>query len=71
MELRARRIGGRYFRFLTESSGAQLEHVGRLVDAGKIRTVVEKIYPFDQAIEALQYAATGRAKGKLVIQVAT
>jgi alcohol dehydrogenase len=71
MELRARRIGGHYFRFLTESSGAQLEHVGRLVDAGKIRTVVEKIYPFDQAIEALQFAATGRAKGKLVIQIAT
>jgi NADPH:quinone reductase-like Zn-dependent oxidoreductase len=54
-----------------EISGAQLEHVGRLVDAGKIRTVVEKIYPFDQAIEALQFAATGRAKGKLVIQIAT
>jgi NADPH:quinone reductase-like Zn-dependent oxidoreductase len=71
MELRARRIGGHYFRFLTESSGAQLEHVGRLLDAGKIRTVVEKIYPFDQAIEALQFAATGRAKGKLVIQIAT
>lgn len=71
MQLRARRVGGHYFRFLTESSGIELEHVGRVVDAGKVRTVVERIYPFDQAIEALQYAATGRARGKLVIQVST
>jgi alcohol dehydrogenase len=42
-----------------------------VVDAGKVRAVVERIYPFDQAIEALQYAATGRARGKLVIQVST
>jgi NADPH:quinone reductase-like Zn-dependent oxidoreductase len=48
-----------------------LEHVGRLVDAGKVRTVVERIYPFDQAVQALQDAATGRARGKLVIQVST
>jgi alcohol dehydrogenase len=71
MQLRARRVGGHYFRFLTESSGIQLEHVGRLVDAGKVRTVVERIYPFDQAVQALQDAATGRARGKLVIQVST
>jgi len=45
-----------------------LERVGRVVDSGKVRTVVEKIYPFDQAVEALQYAARGRAMGKLVIQ---
>ena len=63
MQLRARRVGGHYFRFLTESSGIQLEHVGRVVDVGKVRTVVERIYPFDQAVEALQYAATGRARG--------
>ena len=25
--------------------------------------MVERIYPFDQAVEALQYAATGRARG--------
>src|SRR5208282_1216158 len=41
MQLRARRVGGHYFRFLTESSWIQLEHVGRVVDAGKVRTVVE------------------------------
>jgi hypothetical protein len=33
------------------------------------KIVVDRIYPFDQAVEALQYAATGRAKGKLVIEV--
>jgi alcohol dehydrogenase len=71
MALRARRIGGHYFRFLTESSEIQLERVGRVVDSGKVRAIVERIYPFSQAVEALQYATTGRAKGKLVIQVST
>ena len=71
MQLRARRVGGHYFRFLTESNGKQLEHVGRVVDSGKVRIVVDRIYPFDQAVEAFQYAATGRAKGKLVIEVST
>jgi NADPH:quinone reductase-like Zn-dependent oxidoreductase len=71
MQLRARRVGGHYFRLLTESNGKQLEHVGRVVDSGKVRIVVDRIYPFDQAVEALKYAATGRAKGKLVIEVST
>jgi len=69
LELRARLNRGHYYRFLTESSGAQLEQVARVLDAGKLRPVIDRVYPFGQAIEALQYLATGRARGKVILEM--
>jgi NADPH:quinone reductase-like Zn-dependent oxidoreductase len=67
--LRAHLKRARYFRFLTESSGAQLEHIAQVVNAGKVRPIVDRVYPFERAIEALEYAKQGRAKGKIVLQI--
>ncbi len=36
---------------------------------GKVRLVIERIYPFEQAIDALEKAETRHAKGKLVVSV--
>ena len=51
-----------------QPSGAQLAEIGALIDAGKLRTVVDRIFPFAQTNEALAYVETGRAKGKVVIK---
>ena len=69
MAWRASRSGTRYYRFLTESDGEQLASVAEAIDAGKIRAVIDSIYPFDRAIEALQHLAGGHAKGKVVIEM--
>jgi len=69
MELRARLQGGRYYRYLTESDGAQLTRIAEVIDAGKLRAVIDREFSFDRAIEALQYLEAGRAKGKVVVQV--
>jgi NADPH:quinone reductase-like Zn-dependent oxidoreductase len=69
MELRARLQGGRYFRYLTESDGAQLTHIAEVIDAGKLRAIVDRVFSFDQSVEALQYLEAGRAKGKVVVRV--
>jgi alcohol dehydrogenase len=69
MELRARLKGGRYFRYLTESDGAQLTHVAGVIEAGKVKPVIDRVFAFDEAIEALQYLEAGRAKGKVVVAV--
>jgi NADPH:quinone reductase-like Zn-dependent oxidoreductase len=69
MELRARLIGGRYFRYLTESDGAQLTHIAEVIDAGKVKAVVDREFPFERAIEALQYLEAGRARGKVVVRI--
>ena len=49
--------------------GRQLAEIGKLLEAGRIRPVIDKVFPFDQAKEALVYLEKGRAKGKVVVQI--
>lgn len=49
--------------------GAQLAHIGELLKAERIHPVIDKVFPFEQAKEALAYLGQGRAKGKVVIKV--
>lgn len=49
--------------------GHQLAEMGKLLDAGKILPVIDRIFPFDQTKEALVYLKEGRAKGKVVVKV--
>jgi len=49
--------------------GGQLAEIGKLLEAERIRPVIDKIFPFDQAKEALAYLEQGRAKGKVVVQM--
>jgi alcohol dehydrogenase len=65
----ARGKRARYFRFLTESSGAQLAEVATLVESGAIKPVVDRVFGFDDLIAAFNYLVAGRAKGKVVIDV--
>ena len=65
----ARRAGVRYAFLFMRANGAQLEQITALLDAGIIRPVVDKVFPFAQANEALDYLDKGRAKGKVVIAI--
>ena len=49
--------------------GRQLAEIGELLEAEYIRPVIDKIFPFEQAKEALAYLEQGRAKGKVVVQM--
>lgn len=49
--------------------GGQLAQIGELLKTERIRPVIDKVFPFDQAREALAYLAQGRAKGKVVIKL--
>jgi NADPH:quinone reductase-like Zn-dependent oxidoreductase len=50
-------------------SGGQLEQIASLIEAGAIRPVVDRVFPFEKTNEALAYVETGRARGKVVIAV--
>jgi alcohol dehydrogenase len=65
----ARRHGVAYEFFFMHPSGAQLRELGALVDAGKLKPVVDRVFPFEQAKEALDYLQAGRAKGKVVLKM--
>lgn len=49
--------------------GERLNEIGALFDAGHIHPVVDKVFPFDQAKQALEYLSQGRAKGKVVVRM--
>ncbi|WP_245715560.1 NADP-dependent oxidoreductase [Propionivibrio dicarboxylicus] len=49
--------------------GAQLAQIGTLLETGRILPVIDKVFPFDQAPEALEYLAQGHSKGKVVVRM--
>lgn len=49
--------------------GGQLAQIGELLKAERIQPVIDKVFPFEQAKEALAYLAQGRAKGKVVVKL--
>ena len=50
-------------------SGKQLRKLAALVEAHELRPVVDRVFPFSETKEALDYLETGRAKGKVVIRM--
>ncbi|WP_291136546.1 NADP-dependent oxidoreductase [Flavobacterium sp. UBA7663] len=58
------------FRFLfMRAEGNQLGEITKLIEAGIIKPVIDKVFPFEQTNEALSYVETGRARGKVVVKV--
>ncbi|WP_018421936.1 NADP-dependent oxidoreductase [Paraburkholderia tuberum] len=49
--------------------GTQLAEIGQLLQSERVRPVIDKVFPFEQAKEALEYLAQGRARGKVVVKV--
>ena len=49
--------------------GDQLAQIGKLLEAQHIRPVIDKVFAFEQAREALAHLAQGRSKGKVVVQM--
>jgi NADPH:quinone reductase-like Zn-dependent oxidoreductase len=74
MSRRIRRLAEKhrmhYRFFFMRPSGKQLRRIAALIDAGDLRTVVDRVFPFDETKEALAYVESGRAKGKVVIRMA-
>ena len=52
------------------ADGEQLSKITALIEAGMIRPVVDRVFPFEATNEALAYVETGRAKGKVVVKIA-
>jgi len=63
----ARKLGVSYSFLFMHASGEQLRELGSLYDAGHLRPLVDRTFPFDRTLEALTYVEEGGAKGKVVI----
>ena len=64
---RARKLGVRYSFFFMRADGEQLKKLAALYDAGALRPVLDRTFPFDQTLDALAFVEQGRAKGKVVV----
>jgi len=67
----AARHGIRYRYLFMHPSGTDLEAIAVLIDAKKLEVVIDKVFPFAEAKEALAYLEAGRAKGKVVVSMSS
>lgn len=50
-------------------NGSHLGKIKSLIEDDKIKPIIDTVYPFSESIEAFTHLATGRAKGKIVINI--
>ncbi|MDQ0845620.1 NADP-dependent oxidoreductase [Streptomyces sp. V1I6] len=66
----AKRHGVTYSFLFMKASGDQLRELTPLIDAGKVRPVVDGVFPFEETLQAMEYVEKGRAKaGKVVVSM--
>ncbi|KAG7398133.1 hypothetical protein PHYBOEH_011689 [Phytophthora boehmeriae] len=53
----------------TDPSADKLDVITQYIESGKIKPVIDTVYPFEKAMDAYAKLNTKRARGKLVIQV--
>jgi NADPH:quinone reductase-like Zn-dependent oxidoreductase len=68
---KAKRRGVSYSFLFMRANGGQLHEITSLIDAGIIRPVVDRVFPFESTVQALAYVETrprkrqGRCQGEL------
>jgi len=67
---KAKKQGVDYSFLFMRADGAQLAEIAKLVDAGAIRPVIDRVFDFDETPAALDRVESGRSRGKVVIRIA-
>lgn len=66
---KAKKLNVDYSFLFMRAQGDQLAQITDLITAGVIEPVIDKVFPFAQTNEALEYIESGHAKGKVVIKI--
>ena len=66
---KARRRGVAFDFLFMKAHGPQLEQITALIEAGHIRPVIDRVYPFAETNAAIAHVEAGHAKGKVVIKI--
>jgi NADPH:quinone reductase-like Zn-dependent oxidoreductase len=53
----------------TQVTTDRLQAIAALVDQGALKPVIDKVFPLDEAAEALEYQKTGSPQGKVVLRI--
>lgn len=65
----SKKKGVDYSFLFVRPDGAQLSEISKLLEAETIKPVIDKVFPFEQAKQALAYLGEGHAKGKVVVKI--
>lgn len=68
---KARRAGVDYRYMFMRPSGEDLALLADWIARGRLRVVVDRVFPFTQIADAFAYLETGRAKGKIIVSMAS
>jgi len=52
-----------------QANGNQLTQISKLIESGIIKPTIDKIFPFEQTNDAINYVESGKAKGKIIIKI--
>jgi len=66
---RAEEHGVRALRFMAQPNGPQLALIGRLIDGGRIRVVIDRVFQLTQAADAHRHLEGRHGAGKVVLDV--
>lgn len=66
---KAASLGVRCAHTFVQPSVSQLNEIAKLIDAGKVNVIVEKVFPLWEARAAHELSATGHVRGKIVLRV--
>lgn len=66
---KAKRKGVTYSFVFMRADGAQLGTITSLVESGAIVPVIDRVFPFEDTQGALAHVESGRAKGKVVVEL--
>jgi NADPH:quinone reductase-like Zn-dependent oxidoreductase len=62
-------VGQKLMGLATKERAEDLQAVSELIDAGKVKPIVDRTYPLIEAPDAIRYLEKGHPKGKIVITV--
>lgn len=65
----SRFAGRKYASMMARPNSRDLEFIRELMDAGKVRPVIDRKYSFEELPAAIRYLEEGHARGKIVISI--
>lgn len=69
MQKRAASYDAVYKHHLMYADGKQLADIAKLIEAGKIKAIIDSTFPLDQVAAAFERSMTGRVQGKIIITI--
>lgn len=54
---------------MMQATGSELLEISKLLEAGQLRTIIERVFPLNETAQALELNKAGHTHGKIVVQV--